>query len=321
MSHTNARRPRRYASLLLAFSLAFISTSASAATPVGSGHVNQIKGKVVDQNGNPVAGVQVGAASRSLGYINYSGNGRLYVYGQSKRILLLFKAQNGGSSAESTTDASGRFILTNIMDGPVNLAAAHPQHGVAFINNIDPVNDGNEVLLTLTEPNFATGRVRGIPDQNHSILMGEAARQYSFARFTPVEPQKANDISYNISTAIGPDGNFRIGPLPEGIDDWVLAFDRRARNYSATVLEIPVTVSKLSEHPVDVDLTEGHKLAGIIRGPKNEFLPDVSISTMRSDGIRVGTVTDHLGKFEIAGLQDGNFELKAERWARRTAPG
>ncbi|HNO77759.1 MAG TPA: hypothetical protein PKN33_06825 [Phycisphaerae bacterium] len=292
-----------------------------ADAPHDANAVNRIVGTVVDHDGHPVAGVQVGAANRKLGYITYSGDGRLFVYGQDKRVLLFFKAQNGSSSVENVTDEQGRFVLSNIMDGPVNVAAAHPQHGVAFINNIDPLKDGSEVKLTLAAPIFASGRVQGVPAQHYSPMPGDAANQYKYARFTPVAPQTPDDIMYNISITIGPDGRFQAGPLPPDIDKWTLAFDRRARNYSATILEIPVTISKLTEHPIDIDLTKGKKLAGAIRGPEDELLPDVSISTVRSDGIRVGGVSDATGNYEIVGLDDGTYTLEAKRWARRTAPG
>ncbi len=313
---------RRPSITTLVFAMLIAPTCMTFAdAPRNANVVNRITGQVVDHNGNPVADARVGAANRKLGYITYSGNGRLYVYGQNKRILLFFKAQNGSSSVEGVTDENGRFVLSNIMDGPVNVAAAHPQHGVAFANNIDPLKDGTEVKLTLSAPTFASGRVQGIPDQHYSPLMGDAASQYKFARFTPVVPQKPADIMYNISTTIGPDGRFRIGPLPPDVDEWTLAFDRRARNYTATILSIPVTVSKLVEHPIDIDLSKGRKLAGVIRGPKDELLPDVSISTIRSDGIRVGGVSDATGRYEIVGLDDGAYTLEAKRWARRTAPG
>ncbi len=312
---------KSYAVAIMAIAIASAPARLSADAPANVQSINQIRGKVIDQNGNPVSGVQVGIANRKLGYLNYAGNGRLYVYGPSKRILLMFKAQNGSASVEGVTNAYGQFALSNIMDGPVNVAAAHPQHGVAFINNIDPVKDQTEVTLTLAEPTFATGTIRGIPDQKHSVLMSQAARQYSFARFTPIAPEKADDISYNTSTSIGPDGRFRVGPLPAGIDEWVLTVDRRARNYSAGVMRVPVTLSNLTENPIDIDLAKGHKLSGVIRGPKDEPLPDVTVTTVRSDGIMVGTMTDTLGKYEIVGLQEGTLKLEAKRWARRTAPG
>ncbi|GJM25963.1 MAG: hypothetical protein DHS20C16_23780 [Phycisphaerae bacterium] len=283
--------------------------------------INRIEGKVVDHAGNPVAGVQVAATNRKLGYINYNGNGSLHVYGPSKRVLLMFKARNGSASVEAVTDANGQFVLSSIMDGPVNFAAAHPEHGIAFLENIDPVKDGKPLSIKLEEPLFATGKIKGGPDQHYGAMFQQPGDQRRLGNLLPVEPGPANSINWQMMAWTGADGAFRIGPLPHHIDEWNFTFDRRAKNYSATVLQIPVTVSKLAERPIDIDLSKGHKLSGIIRGPKNEPLPDVSVTTVRSDGILVGTISDKLGKYEISGATEGTIQLEAKRWARRTAPG
>jgi hypothetical protein len=283
--------------------------------------LNRIEGTVVDHNGDPAAGVQVAAANRKLGYISFSGDGRFYVYGPNKRILLFFKARNGSASAETVTDADGHFVMTNIMDGPVNFAAAHPEQGIAFLEDIDPLKDGKPLSIKLEEPRFATGEVQGIPDQNYGAMFQGSANRVRIGRLQPVEPRPADGINWQMMAMIGTDGDFRIGPLPHHIDEWNLTFDGRAKYYSASVLNIPVTVSKLAEHPINIDLTKGHKLDGIIRGPKDEPLPNVTVTAVRSDGILIGDVSDELGKYEISGVTEGPLKLEAKRWAKRTAPG
>ncbi|NOX59398.1 MAG: hypothetical protein GXP29_11155 [Planctomycetes bacterium] len=283
--------------------------------------INRITGTVVDFEGKPVEGVQVGAANTKAGMLRYSGNGRLFVYGPQKRILLLFKARNGSAAVETHTDADGKFILSNLMDGRVNFAAAHPEHGVWFLENIDPLKDNVPLEIKLPKPRFLEGRIRGIAAQDFTTPFNDSEQTMSFGRFQPAEPKGGGGISWSMMTVVPADGSFRVGPLPEHIKQWKMTFEHRVANYSATVLEVPIELSGNDGPAIDLDLTKGHKMTGIVRGPKDELLSNVSVTARRSDGVVVGSVTDKKGVYTINGVTEGTLHLELQRWARRTAPG
>ncbi|MCH7813071.1 MAG: carboxypeptidase regulatory-like domain-containing protein [Planctomycetes bacterium] len=301
------------------------------APPTRRPGVNVLEGRVIDHTGQPVAGARVVAAVTESGFIMYDGPGRIHAYGPDEKVFLFFTKRNGRATGEATTNADGRFAIERLKTGKFNLLAVHAEHGLAVVENVEQPNAGKPFDVRLAAPTFVEGTVKGLP----------GGGPVHFGRLQ--SKQSRNGLSLNLSVdlqsqerpmSFGPpaDGQvggpsvrtFKVGPILPG-DLWALHIDQyvRKRSFSAPILHLPLDVKAGRTVRLDVDLTSGSIVAGLIRGPKDEPLANVSV-IVRSDGERpavFGAVTGADGTYTIAGMPAGPYTLEAKRWALRTAPG
>lgn len=106
-------------------------------------------------------------------------------------------------------------------------------------------------------------------------------------------------------------GRFRLEGLGAGAFHVTAAKD----GYASAVTETPVQLSDSSFEGLELRLSAGGKVAGLVRGVAFDDLASVSITAMRTDGRAsmqpqiVGV--DHEGRFELANLSVGDWQVYA----------
>lgn len=274
---------------------------------------NVFEGRVLDSTGQrPVAGARVVAVRAGQGFISYGGPDAVFTYAPDEKILFFFTKRNGRGSGKTITDAEGGFVIKGLKAGKYNLLVVHAQDGIIIIPDATQPNQGEPLEITLPPPTFVEGTIKGV--------VSEA----SWPSCHLSCEQKTPQVYADAWVALDRDGKFRTGPLlPDR--KWTLTADRyvQKRNFFATLLKLPVEVETGKTNRVDVDLSGGLKVSGVVRGPKGEALDEVSVvARSKSEPVReYGTLTGSDGRYTIAGLSEGDYVLEAKRWARRTAPG
>ncbi|MCY1019599.1 carboxypeptidase-like regulatory domain-containing protein [Pyxidicoccus sp. MSG2] len=179
----------------------------------------RIQGIVVDTLGRPVAGVRVSASEPEPGQTlselpcpeearlarRYPGSAPVTLdvcLGEGiplamQQALELLAAREGEAPvyAEATTAADGSFVLEALPEGPLSLWALGEQ-GAAVRSGIPAGSEGVELVLEQGRLVKGTVRGEGVP------LAGAAVTVLDL------------DHSRFFDTTTGPDGDFRVGPLP-----------------------------------------------------------------------------------------------------------
>lgn len=272
--------------------------------------LNVFEGRVLDADGEPVAGATVHVADAEVGFIYYGGPDSIYASGPDERVLWFFKRRNGRRSGQADTDDNGRFVIKGLKKGEYTLLAVHPKKGTAIKERISQPNAGEPIDVTLEAPIRIAGEIKGLPSKGRYLsLTGTASTPHVMLR---------------PSLMLDADGEFDIGPLPAA-GSWTLSCQVNVdkQGYSATILTIPIRAEAGKTVRVDIDLTEGTSISGEVRGPKDEPLYGVSVvaRTVAEPFHEFGAVTDKKGKYSIRGLSDGEFVLSAMRHVPRTGPG
>jgi hypothetical protein len=299
---------------------------AAAQGPTTTPALNVFEGRVVDgAQRTPVPQAKIAVASADNGSIFYQGPDNVRGYAEDDKVLWFITKRNGRRSAETATDNDGRFTIQGLAEGTYNVLVVHPDRGIAVLANVRQPNQGNPLEILVPPPTFLEGKIAGLN------LHG----QRSYAHLTGGSP--TNRVAIEPRVVIAADGQFRVGPLliPDAVrgvspdeakkNGWTLSVYQliAARNFAATLLDLPIPLEPDKTTHFDIDLTRGPQLAGQVIGPNNQALPDVSVVAQLSSDPpqRYGAVTDAQGKYAISGLPEGKYLLKAERYAPRTGPG
>jgi hypothetical protein len=305
--------------------------------PPGPPPLNVFEGRVLDHAGQPVTGATVVVAEAESGFISYSGPDSIFAFGADEKILFFFTKRNGHASGRGMTDTKGRFVLEGLKPGKFNLLAVHAEKGITVVHGVEQPNQGNPVDVRFEPPTFVEGTIKGLP-VNEPIRMGSLTSDKERGRvvlhpFVQLTPQ---ELSGRTAPGEGKEMLIIDGPIPSDVRafkagpiladaSWTLRFEQfvRKRGFSAPILELPLGIESGKTTKVEVDLTTGAKVSGLISGPEGKPLEYVSV-VVRSKSERphgYGSVTGADGNYTIAGLPEGEYTLEAKRWAVRTAPG
>ncbi|MCP4245845.1 MAG: carboxypeptidase regulatory-like domain-containing protein [bacterium] len=293
--------------------------------------VNVLEGRVIDHTGEPVAGAKVVAAVTESGFIMYDGPGQIHAFGPDDKVFLFFTKRNGRATGETSTDAQGRFVIESLKKGKFNLLAVHAERGLVVVEKVEQPNEGQPLEIRLAAPAFVEGAIKGLGghDMSHFSRL-QSEREWEGLRLSP----SVTLVSQQRPAPIGPPAageaggpsvhTFKAGPILPG-NRWSLHIAQiiPKRSFAGPILKMPLEVKAGQTVQLDIDLTAGSKVTGLIRGPKAEPLADVSV-TVQTAGERpvvYGAITGSDGKYTITGLPEGPYTLEAKRWAVRTAPG
>lgn len=272
--------------------------------------VNRLDGRIVDADGQAVAGARVAIADSQEGVIFYQGPDEINAHGPTDRFLLFFAKANGKGADVTRSAADGTFQISGLKSGTYDLIAVHAEKGIVIKTAIayDPPVESMEIRL---EPGaYVEGTISGIDPRRGPTSL------------TATEPM--GNVHIDPTFKLNKGGSFRVGPLP-AIGTALLAQTTyvRRRNFGATLFEIPVEIKPGQTTRLGFDAKAGQRLDGAVLGPKGEPLDDVFVraSTKTEPARSIGALTGKDGKYTITGLADGDYILQAKRWAKRTAPG
>ena len=172
-----------------------------------------VKGKVVDENGAPVAGARVAAGKR---------------FGGTKRFAAIASSD---SMRFATTGADGTFEMPDVVEfGSIIAQLGELRSSPALI--------ADEVTLKLAP----TATVNG-----HVDLHGEAHQSVTIVAIDPTQP----DIRYGWPSPVTPDGSFEIGGVPRKRIKIFASIDRTATRQAGYV-EVTVKGPKLEGVKLEV---------------------------------------------------------------------
>ena len=111
-----------------------------------------LKGRVVNEAGDPVADASVAVVNAANGHIFSGPDNRLHGFAFSEDAVNLtwFHPSSGvGEEGTATTDADGNFSIANLASGKFHLAALHPDKGRALLDEVevDGLSKPLEVVL------------------------------------------------------------------------------------------------------------------------------------------------------------------------------
>ncbi|MDZ4773381.1 MAG: redoxin domain-containing protein [Planctomycetota bacterium] len=277
---------------------------ACAGTPAFAG---EIRGRVLDAAGAPVAKARVIAAENTVAHITYASPQSVYAISPSEADVRIAGA--GKLTGDTTTDAEGRFTLRDLRTARYTLLAFEAQLG--FVTHFD-TDVGGEFDLTLKSSATVSGRVKGLElDRTKHVLQLKLRAPFHNLVFAP-----------NVDW-IGAD-EFRFGPLPD-VPGWNLVLTEWVieRGYSGVVALQPVDAVSGANAAVAIDSSAGRIVTGSVRTTEAGALANVSI-VARSNSTPVrerGGISGKDGRFRLIGLEDGEWTIEARRFTTRETAG
>lgn len=250
-----------------------------------------VSGKVVDATGKPVEGARVRAVAASA----------------------LFGIGQGGKKDEQITNAAGAFTFPALPAGTFRITASHEKHGPGSSPplNLDGQAARRDVVVTLE----AGGRVSGKVVRSSGDAVASAAVRVVMSEagwtWAPTRQVFTDDH-----------GKFEITGLARKPVELV------AIEEEASSKTVPLD---LAAKPEQTDVTLTLDIEGVIAGTvvtaSGEPVPEAQVLAMPELGRRMDPsefrlrgpaqdVTDSGGKFELKGLVEGTYRLRAARAKR-----
>ncbi|WP_375755458.1 carboxypeptidase regulatory-like domain-containing protein [Corallococcus exercitus] len=259
----------------------------------------QVRGRVVDLQGNPVAGIEVSASvglpGETLSELPCDDTDSPGVsllsedcasVSASRWVQELVEAHRGGAFVLSRTTSApdGTFTLEDLPGGKVTLWALGAQ-GAGLQEDV--VTGTQDVTLALEPAHPVTGRVvdeDGAPLSNVQVTVLHTGTARYF------------------ETRTGADGRFSVGPLPDADTYGLLAFHPG---------RLPVWEQELAAGPLveDVVMFAPRRIVGTVVDGEQ---PVAGATVTEVDGDRVAT-TDAQGRFTFDGLSPNDYHLEAEQ--------
>ena len=216
----------------------------------------------------------------------------------------------GGSTADAVTDAQGRFHLTGFKpDAPVRIQARHGVHGTSKRITVK-AGSGEEPTLELVAQVRLTGVV--IDEAGEPIVH---ARVSAMAQATS-RRSWSQEVSSGVTDALG---TYFLRDVPP--QDLELRIDHPG--YAVVRKTIAVTDSDAEFDAGSVTLDRGVGISGRVTDAQGNGLPGIHVSigyewkkgARRQPGETARTMysvaSDPEGKFEVWGIKDGNFRVRA----------
>ncbi|MCV2394055.1 carboxypeptidase regulatory-like domain-containing protein [Actinotalea sp. M2MS4P-6] len=238
-------------------------------------------------------------------------------------------AAGGGVVGSATTNAAGRFSVTRVPLGDVELRAT--SHGqVTWYDRAADRSDATVLTVRKGRPlsvDFAllpataavTGEVLGWMDP----LGGATVTVYDAATDEPITSVELGEYQSSYLITGLPPGDVKVGATRDG---WLPGFANGVRTLAdATVytLEPGQTLTQSWDPMVlYIDLTPMSTLMGWVHGVRDDPelgwdgpLPDATVSLLGTEtGEALATTrTDELGNFRFDGLAPGTYTLRAEK--------
>lgn len=320
--------------LVLAAGSAGAQDAAPETTPPQGKKVNTLRGVAVSKaDGSPVADATVLLAHAERAHLYFDPED-LQGWGDDDRVLLFFRKRNGRTVCGATTDGQGRFTLTRFTTpgAKYNLAAVHPERGIALLTGLVPQDYTDRELRIELEPGgyILTDALERSPDQSRWTcvdveLVAErpaASADAAECAVPGVQLHFRGSRPFHLS-AEAPAGRTRLGPLPGGRQFRVThRLYLRGLPYLPTLSESTVTV--VSGQTVEcLRPAGGATVTGRVTGLDGLPLPNVNVlARIGADAATAtGAVTDGDGAFRLTGLPPGTHKLELLRYAARTGPG
>jgi protocatechuate 3,4-dioxygenase beta subunit len=272
-----------------------------------------LSGRVVDAQGQPLQGATVTAADANEGYMfgnPMTGDVQTFATPWRDERFPWFSSSQG-LTGSGISDAEGNFMIAGLRPGAFNLVVRHAA-GVQILPALE-VRGLPSVEVRVDPPTYVQGTLSADPAIRYL---------YSYMQLTP--EGLSDRIALGTVVRVQPDGKFRAGPLPP-VPHWTLRASQPipGRSFVATLFEVALDATPGKTVDLNLDLTAGSKLSGDVRGPTGEPLAGVAVLARALEGSprAFGAVSGNDGKYVIAGLVDGSYELSGLRHAPRTGPG
>ncbi|AFE07813.1 hypothetical protein COCOR_07912 [Corallococcus coralloides DSM 2259] len=257
----------------------------------------QVQGRVVDLQGQPVAGIEVSASvplpGETLTELPCDANQPDVSLvsedcaspAANLWVQELVEAHRGGAFVLSRTTSAqdGSFTLEGLPQGTVTLWALGSQ-GAGLLEDV--ASGTQDVTLELEASQPITGRV-----------VDEDGAPLSHVQVTVLHTGTARFFE----TKTGADGRFSLGPLPEDTYGLLAAQPGRISAWMGEVATGPL--------PEDVVLYAPRRIVGTVVDGEH---PVAGATVTELDNGRVAT-TDEQGRFTFDGLSPDEYTLKAEQ--------
>ncbi|RKG87217.1 carboxypeptidase regulatory-like domain-containing protein, partial [Corallococcus sp. CA053C] len=263
----------------------------------------QVRGRVQDARGQPVAGIDVSATVGLPGetlselpcdtaspdtdtHLSSAGCTSASAW---QWALEMVEARRGGAFVLSSTTsaADGTFALEGLPQAPVSLWALGP-NGAALEEDVTP--GAQDVTLVLVPGHRLSGRV-----------VDEDGNPLPATRLTVVHNESARYFEAHADA----EGRFSVGPLPEAV--YTLAASHPGK--------LPIWLQDLGAALLEEDLVM-HPPRRIVGQVLDGERPVVGATVTEQDGERV-TLTDAQGRFTFDDLLPSAYALNAEQGGER----
>lgn len=196
----------------------------------------------------------------------------------------------------ATTDSSGAFRIEGIGEGRMRVIASRTGYTTAVEEDVDPATSG-PLRLVLSEGGTVVGRVRGLspaelPEAAVEVRSGSSSQRAQVDGSGAFRVEGVAPGTARVTASVG-----RMGP--------------RRTSPAATV-----EVARGSEAYVELDMSQGHEVSGLVR---MDGVPagGVLVSFTPADPVvqtRASVTTDSSGSYRLTGLQPGPYRVSAMRF-------
>lgn len=310
--------------------LAVIGATGAPTRGADPPEMNRLTGVVVfRENGRPAANVQVVLSHERKGYIYITETG-LQGYGEEEKVLGIFTKRNSKHFCQAVTDDQGRFTLKNFAapDEAWHLATGDPRLGYTLQIKVRPRDYADKSLrLELDKPAFLSVTPPAAPEKSIQTMIGvnvlspapaDAEAQVASEEDGEIRVYYWSQDLWNAS----PDKALRIGPLPVGPTYRVSASVYKQGLFYQPLIAARSVVPVAGEtRDVSLAPPAGAAVTGRVTDIEDKPLSNVNVRVKAADGMILGVLTDHDGKYALSGVPAGTHRLELLRHAARRTPG
>lgn len=277
----------------------------------------QLAGRVLDSTGKPAANVHVVAGEVGHASVFYTTPKEMMVATPG-----IAAPENARWSFDVRTDGEGKFAVTGLAAGEFGIVAATESEIVVARARV--ADGGTPLELRLERGARVRFAVNALDfDPSKHLVELRSARTFENVQLLPkLQPFTAGELE-RLQLAEAEHGwSFESFPLPRGTN-W-RAFGSElvvAQDYRGTVFDLPAAADALTVF--DRRAQTGPGVFGSVLGPDGAPLANVSVvARSRTTPVEeIGDVTDARGRYGLAGLRPGTWDVVARRWVLRELAG